>query len=112
MDQPTTSNLPNQSNEPTDQPTNKPADQPTDQPTDQPAQSVQSTTSGNAFEARLNHLVLSGAFNEDNPRRAKGLRQHIKMCLKPWELERRNRIYRKAPTSIAALKWSLKNKGM
>ncbi|KAF8432635.1 hypothetical protein BGX38DRAFT_1276554 [Terfezia claveryi] len=34
-----------------------------------------------AFEVRLAHLVASRAFNKDHPRRAKGLRQHVKCLL-------------------------------
>ncbi|RPB23691.1 hypothetical protein L211DRAFT_879921 [Terfezia boudieri ATCC MYA-4762] len=63
-----------------------------------------------AFEVRLAHLVASGAFNKDHPRRAKGLCQHVKRLLQSWEKERTTRIFWQAPTSISALKWSLKNK--
>ncbi|KAF8424287.1 hypothetical protein EV426DRAFT_91479 [Tirmania nivea] len=60
------------------------------------------------FENRLDHLVASGAFNNDYPRRAKGLRAHIKRCLESWEFLRIDRIYWEASISISILKWSLK----
>ena len=50
------------------------------------------------------------AFNKDHPRRAKGLRQHVKRLLQSWENDRTTRIFWQALTSISALKWSLKNK--
>jgi len=62
------------------------------------------------FEAKLNHLVASGAFNEDKRKDGKGLRHHIKSCLKSWELARRNQVDWEAPTTIATLNWLLKNK--
>ncbi|RPB18341.1 hypothetical protein L211DRAFT_875760 [Terfezia boudieri ATCC MYA-4762] len=61
------------------------------------------------FENHLDHLVASGAFNNDYPRRAKGLRAHIKRCLESWEFLRKDRIYWEASISISILKWSLKN---
>jgi len=67
--------------------------------------------SSKKFEKRLNHLVASGVFNEDKSRRGKGLRQHVRRVLTSWENERYDGgIYYTAPTSIHALKKSLKNK--
>ena len=62
-----------------------------------------------AFQARLDHLVKSGVFNNDSPLIGKGLRQHVKRLLQFWEHNRQSYILYKSPASIHSLKEVLKS---